>query len=244
MTKAEAIDLLKNRKVYVNGKSKEIQEKLFELGFEWLGVGKKVVNVDCPFLYTTDKRISFGYDMELFLVDKRKELCYSEIIAIEVVEELKENDVVVSGHDEGEWIAVIRNGEAYNYQYKVFLFLKTPFVLNSILGFDSIANSQDWTRPATEEEKQKLIDALKLSSDGRAKQILKDVFCIDDCPFKPFDKVLVRDADNEEWKPDVFWKKTDDNNYPYLAISNGCFAQCIPYEGHESLLDTTKSPEE
>lgn len=34
MTREAAIELLKNRKVYVNGKSAEIQQKLFELGWK------------------------------------------------------------------------------------------------------------------------------------------------------------------------------------------------------------------
>ena len=38
MTKEEAKEMLTNTKVYVNGKSKEIQEKLFEIGFKWRGI--------------------------------------------------------------------------------------------------------------------------------------------------------------------------------------------------------------
>ena len=37
MTKEEAKKMLTNTKVYVNGKTKEIQEKLFEIGFSWIG---------------------------------------------------------------------------------------------------------------------------------------------------------------------------------------------------------------
>lgn len=51
MTKEAAIELLKNRKVYVNGKSAEIQEKLFELGFKWQGQGlARVINENSPFI--------------------------------------------------------------------------------------------------------------------------------------------------------------------------------------------------
>ena len=35
MTKEEIKMLLNDTKVYVNGKSKEIQEKLFSFGYEW-----------------------------------------------------------------------------------------------------------------------------------------------------------------------------------------------------------------
>lgn len=249
MTRAAAVELLKNRKVYVNGKSAEIQKKLFELGFEWPMDGKEVVNEDWPFLYTSDtKRIQCGTDMVQFSKDKNSEISYEEILAIDVVDELKENDIVVCGwHSEinsAEWISIVKEGSATEYEGKVTFILKSAYGNDGDLQFDTICDTQEWTHHATEEERQMFINVLKCSEDGRAKHILKEVLGVEECPFKPFDKVLVRDGYNEEWKPDLFWKKTDDNNYPYLAISNGGFAQCIPYEGHESLIDTNKSLEE
>ena len=49
MTREEAISFLDNTKVYVQGKSKEIQEKLFSLGFQWKFDGKKVRHEEKPF---------------------------------------------------------------------------------------------------------------------------------------------------------------------------------------------------
>ena len=40
-----------NTKVYVDGRSAEIQEKLFELGFSWGESGKKISYTDAPFLF-------------------------------------------------------------------------------------------------------------------------------------------------------------------------------------------------
>jgi len=59
--------------------------------------------------------------------------------------------------------------------------------------------------------------------------------------FKPFDKVLRRDADDEEWNADWFSHKGDPA-YPYYCMAS-CFRQCIPYEGNEHLIGTTDSPE-
>lgn len=87
MTKAEAIELLKNRKVYVNGKSAEIQKKLFELDFEWPGVGKEIINQSLPFIYTSHNYISGGDDMDNFIKDNCAEISAEEILAIEVVED-------------------------------------------------------------------------------------------------------------------------------------------------------------
>lgn len=62
------------------------------------------------------------------------------------------------------------------------------------------------------------------------------------CPFKPFDKVLVRDYKDEVWKADYFSHyEWDDKIAPYVCVGS-YFRQCIPYEGSEHLLGTDKSP--
>lgn len=53
---------------------------------------------------------------------------------------------------------------------------------------------------------------------------------------KPFDKVLVRDFDNETWEIDFFSKLLDGKHFKCLDLS---YVQCIPYEGNEHLFDTT-----
>lgn len=61
--------------------------------------------------------------------------------------------------------------------------------------------------------------------------------------FKPFDKVLVRDLENEEWKADFFSRYYTDYRYDYECVS-GAYIQCIPYEGNEQLLGTTNKQKE
>ena len=53
---------------------------------------------------------------------------------------------------------------------------------------------------------------------------------------KPFDKVLVRDFDNECWMTGIY--SHQDNN---IFIASGHWNQCIPYKGNEHLLGTTNS---
>lgn len=63
------------------------------------------------------------------------------------------------------------------------------------------------------------------------------------CPFKPFDKVLVRDNEDDVWKADYFSHYEEgDKIAPYVCVGS-YFRQCIPYEGSEHLLGTDKSPE-
>lgn len=62
------------------------------------------------------------------------------------------------------------------------------------------------------------------------------------CEFKPFDKVLVRDKDNEKWKADFFSYIQDEDLYYFFTIF-GSWRQCIPYEGNEHLVGTCDSPD-
>ena len=65
--------------------------------------------------------------------------------------------------------------------------------------------------------------------------------------FKPFDQVLVRDNDNEEWYPAHYrFYNTNDTEYPHIC-DNLAWKQCIPYnEETAHLVGTTKDykPEE
>lgn len=61
---------------------------------------------------------------------------------------------------------------------------------------------------------------------------------------KPFDKVLVRNADTREWIPDFFIKERRNSVFRFGCIVTGAWKQCIPYEGNEHLLGTTNNPEE
>lgn len=59
--------------------------------------------------------------------------------------------------------------------------------------------------------------------------------------FKPFDKVLVRDDNEADWKCDFF---SNISNSGYYHCINAGWKQCIPYEGNEHLLGTTNKPKE
>ncbi len=63
-------------------------------------------------------------------------------------------------------------------------------------------------------------------------------------PFKPFDKVLVRDGKEYNWLPALFVRDRGEGaNYRYkvLSLRSGKpseFSCCIPYEGHENIAFT------
>ena len=59
------------------------------------------------------------------------------------------------------------------------------------------------------------------------------------CPFKPFDKVLVRDGVDEQWRINIFSHHQEKGGFPYVCMS-GVYRDCIPYnEDTAHLLGTT-----
>jgi hypothetical protein len=59
---------------------------------------------------------------------------------------------------------------------------------------------------------------------------------------KPFDKVLVRDNDEQLWSADLFgfYGKT---LHPFMCVGHYT-NQCVPYKGNEHLLGTTEKCDE
>lgn len=57
---------------------------------------------------------------------------------------------------------------------------------------------------------------------------------------KPFDKVLVRDETSSKWRVNLFGYKDEDGYYNCVYAN---WIYCIPYEGNEHLLGTTKNVE-
>lgn len=87
MTQKEIDKFLADTKVYVNGKSREIQEKLFSLGYSWGKIEKHVRYTDKPFLYIwTDKSIGYSDNMEYFIKHQNKEITAEEILSLELTE--------------------------------------------------------------------------------------------------------------------------------------------------------------
>lgn len=94
---------------------------------------------------------------------------------------------------------------------------------------------------ATEEEKQQLFDALaKVGKRWNAeKKVVEDIKT--EYQFKPFERVLVRDNRNEAWRAAFF---SYINEYKRYVTTSMAWKYCVPYEGNEHLLGTTKDAKE
>ena len=87
MTREEINKFLANTKVYVAGKSEEIQKKLFSLGYKWNDGGTDVVFTECPFLYINNiHRISYGRNRRVFVEHEHREISAEEILSLELTE--------------------------------------------------------------------------------------------------------------------------------------------------------------
>jgi hypothetical protein len=92
-------------------------------------------------------------------------------------------------------------------------------------------------RYATEEEKKRLFKALVAIGKhwNAEKKVVEDIKT--EYQFKPFEKVLVRDCRSEAWRAAFF---SYINEYKRYVTTSIAWKYCIPYEGNESLLGTTK----
>lgn len=100
---------------------------------------------------------------------------------------------------------------------------------------------QECVRYANPEEKEIIKKAMQESGNPKYDDVLKNIFRIEEkpkCEFKPFDKVLVRDKNNECWYATFFSHK---NSRGYNCV--GCtWNHCIPYnEKTAHLLGTTEA---
>lgn len=94
---------------------------------------------------------------------------------------------------------------------------------------------------ATEEQRQRIVNALKSSEAPKAKECLKKLG-IEEKPeyeFTPFERVLVKNFEGGTWTADIF--SYNDTDGSYICVG-GIRRYCIPYnEQTEHLLGTTEN---
>lgn len=182
-----------------------------------------------------DNNTAYGYIREL---EKRcGGVLNIETLKIEKQTEFKDGDIVALVVRKCTHIAIFQSRqEAYIGFHAVLcqndeLLLEKPFR-------EDVGDIE--LRLATDSEKKQLFDALA-KEDKRWNSDKKEIVDLKpNIELKPFDRVLVRDFEDQAWQVSLFSYKDSDSYY----CCNGCaWDRCIPYIGNESLLGTTKDME-
>lgn len=85
MTQKEIDKFLADTKVYVNGKSEEIQEKLFSLGYKWSNGKVEVDYIESPFLFVCREKCFYRRNsMEDFINNDKREITADEILSLKL----------------------------------------------------------------------------------------------------------------------------------------------------------------
>ena len=159
-------------------------------------------------------------------------------------------EIEKSEFKDGDILCVIDNSDDYHYiliykgQDKEHIYRYVTMFEDNSLSIRKearLTKPEDYcTRYATEEEKQQLFDALAKGDKAWNAEKKQIVDLKPKVEFKPFDKVLVRDCLDEMWRPSFFACYLPFGREPYQVIGGEWVKLCIPYEGNESLLGTTK----
>lgn len=168
-------------------------------------------------------------------------------LLLEVPEYTTFKDGEVLSNKDGSYIFILNtHGE---YLTSFYASLNQKGILKIEDGLSAWENQIEKYRFATESERQKLVDALKASKEPEAKEYLKRFFGIEEkskYDFKPFDKVLAKYYEDDNWEASLFIRTiTDDQDgeTKYECLNGTVYVYCIHFEGNECLLGTTENPE-
>lgn len=157
----------------------------------------------------------------------------------------KDGDVLSS--KDGSYIFILNTHGKYLTSF--YASLAAGKSLNISDNLAAHENHIECYRLATDSEKQKMIKALKKSKNPKAKEYLKRFFGIEErtkYEFKPFDKVLAKYYEDDNWEASLFIRTiTDDQDgeIKYECLNGTVYVYCIPFEGNEYLLGTAENPE-
>nr|DAG98169.1 MAG TPA: hypothetical protein [Crassvirales sp.] len=165
-----------------------------------------------------------------------------ETLEIKKKTKFEDGDIAFADYGNRQYVFIVsgETGLSEDYNSSIYLDLSSP---TPSTAFRTSFFKKDLCelRLATEEEKKQLFSALeekgkRWDSDKKAIVDVKPKWTP-----KPFDKVLVRDSKSSKWRANLFSHKNIDEPYYCVYAS---WNYCIPYEGNEHLLGTTKNVKE
>lgn len=131
-----------------------------------------------------------------------------------------------------------------SFNDKTYCFLSIYYDIDDNEFYEEVHNDMDGCDavPATKEQRDLLFAKMKEAGyewDADKKELRKIQPHYDIANFKPFDKVLVRDRNNEPWRIAFYGYYNEEANYSHFVGT--CWSkQCIPYnDDTKHLLGTT-----
>lgn len=167
-----------------------------------------------------------------------------ETLKIEKKTKFEDGDIAFADYGNRQYVFIVSGITGLSEGYSSFISIDLSSLTLS-MGCRTSFFKKDLCklRLATDSEKKQLFDALEKEGkawDAEKKQIVDLKPKVE---LKPFDNVLVRHQKTEEWRANIFSHTDKTDEYLDYVCVNGRWEFCIPYEGNESLLGTTKDVE-
>ena len=142
MTKAEAFDYLKGKKVACDGSNNEaVQRKLFDVGIEWIDGSTDVISLGCTFFLFIDlygKITHCGGSRSYFYNHDYDKISADDILSIEIIEDKKEKFENIN-NDLEKWIEIVRdkycrNGWSFVISESSYALIKGDLIEEKVRG--------------------------------------------------------------------------------------------------------------
>lgn len=114
-------------------------------------------------------------------------------------------------------------------------------VFDASFGEEEVCDTDCFVKAREEERAAFIVDAEEHYNGKYNPDTLRVEPVKPECPFMPFDKVLVRDDDEKKWRASLFAYYDENAKYPYVCIPY-VHTQCIPYNEHTAHLLGTTDP--
>ena len=190
-----------------------------------------------------DNNIAYGYVREI----ERKLGGILNLTTLEIEKtqpEFKDGDIAFADYGNRQDVFIVSGITGLSEGYSSFISIDlSSLTLSMGCRISFFKKDLCKLRLATDSEKKQLFDALEKEGkawDAEKKQIVDLKPKVE---LNPFDNVLVRHQKTEEWRANIFSHTDKTDEYLDYVCVNGRWEFCIPYEGNESLLGTTKDVE-
>lgn len=189
-----------------------------------------------------DNNIAYGYVREI--ERKLGGILNLTTLEIEKQYEFKDGDIAFADYGNRQDVFIVSGITGLSEGYSSFISIDlSSLTLSMGCRISFFKKDLCKLRLATDSEKKQLFSALAKKGkawDAEKKQIVDLKPKVE---LNPFDNVLVRHQKTEEWRANIFSHTDKTDEYLDYVCVNGRWEFCIPYEGNESLLGTTKDVE-